>query len=446
MTQLAKTALIMMLMGALLVSLPGIAHADAQKKKKLPPVFAPIEDDPALPRVLIIGDSISIGYTLDTRAMLKGVANLHRPPTNCGPTTKGLAEIDDWLGEGKWDVIHFNWGLHDLKYMNKDGKLVAVSKGKQQVPIEQYEKNMDELVQRLQKTGAKLIWRNTTPVPKGASGRLPADVLKYNAAAAKVMANHKVQVHDLYAYAKEYEKEIQRPKDVHYTKEGSKRLAEQVVGVIRSALDAKAAVDDLPRVLIIGDSISQGYHKPVVEKLKGKANVTRIPGNGQWTGHGVEKIDDWLGETQWDVIHFNWGLWDMYGWRYKDEDRSPKAYEARLEKLVTRLKKTNAKLIWATTTPACPEPEVTMRKQFKTDVVISSELEQQYLDAAKRVMKRHGVAINDLHALVLPELETLSPKPSDVHYTKAGSEKLGTQVADTIEAAIDQSKASHAED
>ena len=202
----------------------------------------------------------------------------------------------------------------------------------------------------------------------------------------------------------------------------------------------------LPKVLIIGDSISQGYHKPVVTQLKGKADVTRIPGNGQWTGHGVEKIDDWLGDTDWDVIHFNWGLWDMYGWRYKDEDRSPKAYEARLEKLVTRLKEPNAKLIWATTTPACPEPEVTMRKQFKTDVVISSEIEQQYLDAAKRVMKRHGVAINDLHALVLPELETLSPKPNDVHYTQAGSAKLGAQVADAIEAALDRSKASHAGD
>ena len=211
--------------------------AFAQDKKKQNPVLAPIEDDPDLPRVLIIGDSISMGYTLPTRELLKGKANLHRPPTNCGPTTKGLDEIDAWLGEGAWDVIHFNWGLHDLKYMNEKGQLVDVDKGKQQVPIEQYAKNLDELVKRLKKTGATLIWRNTTPVPEGSKGRIAGDAARYNEAAAKVMAEHEVQVHDLYRFAKEHEKEIQLPKNVHYTKEGSKKLAEQVAEVISAALE-----------------------------------------------------------------------------------------------------------------------------------------------------------------------------------------------------------------
>jgi hypothetical protein len=66
-----------------------------------------------LPRVLLIGDSISMGYTLDVRELLKGKANVHRIPTNGGPTTNGLKNIKAWLGDSKWDVIHFNWGLHD---------------------------------------------------------------------------------------------------------------------------------------------------------------------------------------------------------------------------------------------------------------------------------------------------------------------------------------------
>jgi len=87
--------------------------------------MAPIKDVEGLPRVLLIGDSISIGYTLDTRKLLAGKVNVHRIPTNGGPTSRGLESLDEWLGKGKWDVIHFNWGLHDLKYMGPKGGNLA---------------------------------------------------------------------------------------------------------------------------------------------------------------------------------------------------------------------------------------------------------------------------------------------------------------------------------
>ena len=133
-----------------------VAQSAAPKKRQPNPAFAKVKDDPALPRVLLLGDSISIGYTLAVRDELKGKANVHRPAANCGPTIRGLESIDAWLGDGKWDVIHFNWGLHDLKFMDD---------GKRQVPLDEYEKNLTELVKRLKKTGAKLIWCSTTPVP-----------------------------------------------------------------------------------------------------------------------------------------------------------------------------------------------------------------------------------------------------------------------------------------
>ena len=70
----------------------GNIEVQAQKSKRSNPM-APIKTVQGLPHVLIIGDSISIGYTLPTRALLQGKVNLHRIPTNGGPTTKGLAEI-----------------------------------------------------------------------------------------------------------------------------------------------------------------------------------------------------------------------------------------------------------------------------------------------------------------------------------------------------------------
>jgi len=208
----------------------------AQEKKarrvqrKPHPAFAVVKDDPALPRVLLIGDSISIGYTVATREVLAGKANVHRARANCGPTIRGLEQLDKWLGDGRWDVIHFNFGLHDLRLIE----------GKHQVPIDRYEKNLRELVRRLKKTRARLIWCSTTPVPEGAAKRNTADVVAYNAVAKRIMDDQGVPIDDLYAFALPRLKEIQRPANVHFTPEGSKVLARQVGKSILAALKKTA--------------------------------------------------------------------------------------------------------------------------------------------------------------------------------------------------------------
>ncbi|MDX1759889.1 MAG: SGNH/GDSL hydrolase family protein, partial [Arenibacter algicola] len=66
-----------------------------------------------------------------------------------------------------------------------------------------------------------------------------------------------------------------------------------------------------PKILIIGDSISIGYFSKVKEALATKAIVMHNPGNAQHTGTGLEKIKDWIGKEDWDIIQFNWGLWDL---------------------------------------------------------------------------------------------------------------------------------------
>ena len=200
------------------------------------PVFEPIQDKPGLPRVLLIGDSISIGYTLAVRALLQGKANVHRPLTNCGPTKLGVNALENWLGDGSWDVIHFNWGLHDIVHMKEDGERVDPPQGRHQVPAEQYKQNLTALVGRLKQTGAQLIWCATTPVPAGASSRQPGDEVVYNAIAQKIMTAHGVPTNDLYSYALERLNDIQLPANVHFTAEGSAALAKPVVEHILEAL------------------------------------------------------------------------------------------------------------------------------------------------------------------------------------------------------------------
>ncbi len=197
------------------------------------PAFAFVKDDPKLPRVLLIGDSISIGYTPYVREMLESKANVHRVPENGGDTAKGLESLDKWLGEGKWDLIHFNWGLHDLKRLS-DGKLDLSAD--QVRPVKDYAKNLEQLVSRLKATGAKLIWATTTPVPDGSSGRIKGDEVVFNKAAKKVMKKHKVKINDLYALIYPDLDKYQRPKNVHFLPEGSECLAKKVVEEISKAL------------------------------------------------------------------------------------------------------------------------------------------------------------------------------------------------------------------
>ena len=208
------------------------------------PAMIPVEDIKGLPRALLIGDSISIGYTVPARDALRGEANVHRPLTNCGPTTRGLESLSQWLGDTDWDVIHFNWGLHDLKYLGPDGENLTDPKdpkNHQQVPPKEYEKNLRQLVSQLKKTNAILIWRNTTPVPAGSKGRVEGDAATYNDIAKQVMAEHGIEIHDMYGSVKPQMETLMLPNgNVHFTKEGSEKLGNDVADVIMQALKKKA--------------------------------------------------------------------------------------------------------------------------------------------------------------------------------------------------------------
>lgn len=199
--------------------------------------------DARLPTVLIIGDSISIGYTPPLTEMLKGEAVVTHHKGNAQFTGTGLQMLDQWIGKTKWEVIHFNWGLWDLCYRHPDSKVQGNRdkvKGTLTTTPELYEKNLDQLVTRLQQTGAALIWASTTLVPDGEAGRIVGDDKKYNEIAARVMRKHGIPIDDLYGLTKGFPPALfQEPGNVHYTKEGYRRIAAQVAGEIRKAIKAR---------------------------------------------------------------------------------------------------------------------------------------------------------------------------------------------------------------
>jgi lysophospholipase L1-like esterase len=233
-----------------------VSSAGKSSVKELKP-FTPAADlagswafdpDTKLPNILILGDSISIGYTRATRALIKEKANVFRPmagnqksPANCGDTNIGLANIDAWLGKRKWDVIHFNWGLWDLCYRHPESKSQGNRdkvRGKVSLTPEQYAANLEKLVLRMKETGARLVWASTTVVPEGEDGRFVGDEVKYNAIAAEIMKSHGIETDDLYTLSKSFAPDLfVKPGDVHFTEKGYQQLAEQVAVSLSRALE-----------------------------------------------------------------------------------------------------------------------------------------------------------------------------------------------------------------
>ena len=192
------------------------------------------------PRVLIIGDSISIGYTPFVQEMMKEEAIVIHNPGNAQHTGTGLKKIEEWLGNEEWDLIHFNWGLWDLAYRHPDasayGKRDKIN-GTVTFTPEQYARNLDSLVTTLKKTGASLLFATTSYVPEGEVGRVQGDDKRYNTAAKRVMKKHGVQINNLYRLSKKIHPRYRtKPGDVHYKPEGYEQLGQQVASKIRKAL------------------------------------------------------------------------------------------------------------------------------------------------------------------------------------------------------------------
>jgi len=190
-------------------------------------------------------------------------------------------------------------------------------------------------------------------------------------------------------------------------------------------------------VYLIGDSISLGYTPEVTRLLAGKATVSHNPGNAMYSASGLRSLPGWLAGQQFDLIHFNWGLWDLHRMdasadplepsvdKFKPNGvrrTTPEQYAANLEAIVKILHATGAKLIWASSTPLIDHGNLCIKP---ADVA-------PYNVVASQVMAGHRIPINDLNAHA--RLDLLDP--DGCHFTDEGYRHLARQVATTIEGAL----------
>ena len=199
---------------------------------------------PVLPEILMIGDSISLGYTPFVKEYFKGKAVIVHSPGNAGHSGMGLENIREWIGKRDWNVIQFNFGLWDLCYRHPDSELYGNRdkiNGTITFSVDDYAANLDSIVTILKKiSDAKLIFVTTTYVPEEEGGRYAKDVKKYNRAAKEVMKKHDVLVNDIYKESIGIHKRNGTGSDdVHYTEKGYEQLAKIIGAYLEKTLQAK---------------------------------------------------------------------------------------------------------------------------------------------------------------------------------------------------------------
>lgn len=197
---------------------------------------------------------------------------------------------------------------------------------------------------------------------------------------------------------------------------------------------------NLPRVLLLGDSISKGYFTEVEKQLAGKASVNRLATSAFATDPALlAQIAMVLDANSFEVIHFNNG---MHGWNHNEEE-----YARGLPLILETIRKhaPKAKLIWASTTPlngdsstkatTSGEP-VDPKMADSGKLMLQDDLKQRSNERVKTrnaialtLMKKEKIPVDDLYALMVPHPELHA---GDVHFTREGSALEGRQVSAEI--------------
>lgn len=199
--------------------------------------------DSARPRILLVGDSIVGGYYSATRDLFAGQAVVYSGGTtynDAHPDWKKI--VDEYIEKGGgqgWDVIQFNWGLHAMKHVGEGNRTLNADLpgARVQFPPPDYIRELELFVKELKRTGAKLVFATTTPIPEDCTGSIVRlDQAAYNEPAKELMKREGIIINDLYAFSLPQLKEIQLPRNVHFTSEGSARLAERNHAVLAPLL------------------------------------------------------------------------------------------------------------------------------------------------------------------------------------------------------------------
>jgi len=206
-------------------------------------------------KVLLIGDSIRMGYDEYVKESMKNVAEVCFPKENCQSSTVVLRTLHAWTDSLKLydaDAVHFNAGHWDTVRIYGDEPVT---------PLYTYADNIRRIVKRIRFLfpNAKIIFATSTPVYEAGfiqdfETRYNRDVERYNAAACAALADMDVTVNDLYTAINDKPLDYFSDQTHYYTAKATELLGGQVVRTLCDVLKINQS-------LITYDD-PQKYHKP----------------------------------------------------------------------------------------------------------------------------------------------------------------------------------------
>ncbi|MBE6612462.1 MAG: SGNH/GDSL hydrolase family protein [Ruminococcaceae bacterium] len=206
-------------------------------------------------KILLIGDSIRIGYDSYVKERMQNVAEVYYPGENCAFSANVLRKLHTWADMLKLyeaDAVHFNAGLWDTVRIYGDGTLTTPAA---------YADNIERIAKRIQFLfpGAKIIFATSTPVIESGfidefETRYNRDVEEFNRIACEVLAEYGVIINDLYGLLKDVPESCHSDQTHFYTGVATELIGNQVSRVLCDALDLD------PAALISPDP--QKFHRP----------------------------------------------------------------------------------------------------------------------------------------------------------------------------------------
>ena len=186
--------------------------------------------------VLLIGDSIRMGYDKQVKKALEGKASVIFPEDNCQFAQYVFRYFHEWFSgvDGKdFDVIHWNAGLHDVLRLFGEEPTT---------PLDVYEYYIDRTCTRMKKLcpNARVIFATCTKVNEAKMNpdfmRYNSDIAKYNEAAVKIVKKHGFEVNDLHELSVSLPDEAMSDAFHYYTDIGTEAMTKQVLSYVESAL------------------------------------------------------------------------------------------------------------------------------------------------------------------------------------------------------------------